>query len=127
MGLNAALNVPLTGERRRDDGRTLVGVRCSHCHAASFPARAVCHQCGAAAPQETPFAPTGTLITYTTVHVERPGMPVPYTLGQVAVDEQGPLVFGQVKATEDQLTTGTHVRVVIAAEGETPKYWFVPV
>ena len=124
MGLSAALHQPLTGERRRDDGHALVGGRCAQCHAASFPARAVCHRCGTAAPAEETFAPTGKLITYTTVHVERPGMPVPYTLGQVAIDEAGPLVFGQVKAQDGQLAAGLAVRVVIGSRDAVPRYWF---
>jgi uncharacterized OB-fold protein len=126
MGLNAALHLPLSGERRRDDGNSLVGSRCGACRAASFPARAVCHDCGTAAPAEEAFSPTGTLITYTTVHVERPGMPVPYTLGQIAIDGAGPLVFGQVKADGDVLSAGLAVRVVVGAAGDLPKYWFVP-
>ena len=126
MELNAALNVPLTADRRRDDGQSLVGSRCERCQAASFPARAVCPRCGTAAPAEEAFAPTGKLITYTTVHVERPQMPVPYTLGQIAIDEAGPLVFGQVRAQDHQLAAGLPVRVIVAAAGEVPRYWFVP-
>jgi uncharacterized protein len=124
--LTAALNVALTGERRRDNGQTLIGSRCERCGAASFPARAVCHRCGTAAPAEEAFAPTGTLITYTTVHVERPGMPVPYTLGQIAIEGSGPLVFGQVRVPDDELVAGLAVRVVVGGAGEVPRYWFVP-
>ncbi|MET9259456.1 OB-fold domain-containing protein [Amycolatopsis sp. NPDC004079] len=123
MGLNAALKVPTTAERPRDNGHALVGSRCGQCGAASFPARAVCHRCGTAAPAEHTFAATGVLLTYTTVHVERPGLPAPYTLGQIALDDGGPMVFGQVRTDGDGLEAGMAVRVRI---GETPRYWFVP-
>ena len=123
---NAALTVPRTAERPRDDGRALVGSRCGRCGAVSFPARAVCHACAAAGPAQESFAPTGVLITYTTVHVARPGLPAPYTLGQVVLDDAGPMVFGQIRASDDRLRAGMPVRVVIAAPGEAPRYWFVP-
>lgn len=126
MGLDAALTVRVTAQRRRDDGQALAGSRCARCSAASFPARSVCHRCGTAAPADEAFAPTGELITYTTVHVARPGLPAPYTLGQVAIDGAGPLVFGQIRAPDGQLATGIGVRIVLASAGEVPRYWFVP-
>ncbi|GAA1033741.1 MULTISPECIES: Zn-ribbon domain-containing OB-fold protein [Amycolatopsis] len=123
MGLNAALQVPTTAERPRDNGFALVGSRCGQCGAAAFPARAVCHRCGTAAPAEHTFAATGVLLTYTTVHVPRPGLPAPYTLGQIALDDGGPMVFGQVRTDGDEPEAGMAVQVRI---GETPRYWFVP-
>lgn len=137
MGLNrleAALAVPATAERPRDDGQALVGSRCAQCGAASFPARAVCHRCGTAAPVECTFAATGVLLTYTTVHVPRPGLPAPYTLGQVVLDGDGPMVFGQVRVPGTEPPAGVSagvsadmpVRVRIGAPGETPRYWFEP-
>ncbi|WP_406636527.1 Zn-ribbon domain-containing OB-fold protein [Amycolatopsis sp. WGS_07] len=125
MGLNAALKVPGTAERPRDDGQALVGSRCGECGAASFPARAVCHRCGTAAPAEHTFAATGVLLTYTTVHVPRPGLPAPYTLGQVALDD-GPMVFGQVRTDGTEPVAGMTVRVRIGGADETPRYWFEP-
>jgi uncharacterized OB-fold protein len=124
VDLSPALDVPVTAERRRHDGKTLVGSRCRACAAASFPARAVCHRCGAAALAGEPFARTGELITYTTVHVERPGLPAPYTLGQIRLDDAGPLVFGQVRGLPADPGTGPRVGVVIAPEGQMPRYWF---
>lgn len=126
MGLNAALQVPTTAERPRDNGSALVGSRCGQCGAASFPARAVCHRCGTAAPAEHTFAATGVLLTYTTVHVPRPGLPAPYTLGQIALDDGGQMVFGQVRTDGTEPEAGMAVRVRIGAPRETPRYWFVP-
>ncbi|GAA4552357.1 Zn-ribbon domain-containing OB-fold protein [Amycolatopsis samaneae] len=126
MGLTAALNVPVTAKRPRDNGNALTGSRCGRCGAASFPARAVCHRCGTAAPAAHTFAATGVLLTHTTVHVPRPGLPAPYTLGQVALDDDGPVVFGRVTTDGAEPATGMAVRVRVGAEGATPRYWFEP-
>ncbi len=44
-------------------------------------------------------------------------------LGQVQLDDEGPLVFGQVRVDEQRLTAGRRVSVVAGRPGETP-YWF---
>ncbi len=127
MELTAALNVPLAGERRRFDGQTLVGSRCEDAARRRCP---LVPSASAAEPRHQPrrrSPSTGQLVTFTTVHVGRPGMPAPYTLGQVTIDDAGPLVFGQVRAQDGRLAAGLPVRVVIGSAGETPRYWFMPV
>jgi hypothetical protein len=44
-------------------------------------------------------------------------------LGQVQLDEEGPLVFGQVRVDEQRLSTGRRISVVTGRPGQTP-YWF---
>lgn len=123
MELIDAIDMPNTSARPRTRGGALVGSRCPTCRAPSFPSRAVCHRCGAPAPAPETFARTGRLVTWTRVHVPRPGLSQPYMLGQVQLDDAGPLVFGQVRADEDRLTAGRRVLVVAGDPGETP-YWF---
>jgi uncharacterized protein len=123
MDLSAAIDLPGTTARPRTRDGALAGSRCPTCRAASFPSRAVCHRCGAPAPTAETFARTGRLVTWTRVHVPRPGLPQPYLLGQVQLDDAGPLVFGQLRADEDRLTAGRRVLVVAGGPGETP-YWF---
>jgi uncharacterized OB-fold protein len=69
------------------------------------------------------FAAEGSLLTYTTVHVARPGIAAPYTLGQVRLADRGPVVFGHIRGLAEsvQLPTTVVVRVDTAA---TPWYWF---
>ena len=129
MDLRTALESPPTGERARvdRDGRRLVGARCADCGAPVWPARAICHRCGSAAMEPTPFEPTGTLVTHTTVHVPRANLEVPYTLGQVRIDADGPVVFGHVRGIDGDRSVPMPVRLGLAADPtEVPWYWFEP-
>ena len=58
------------------------------------------------------FSSRGRLLTHTTVWVQRPGIPAPYTLGQVKIDD-GPLVFGHVIGLKDSTTVPAPVRIVL--------------
>lgn len=131
MGLEKALDRPPTGERPRFDLRrgVLVGGRCAQCATAAWPARAVCHRCGGWDVREAPLAATARLLTFTDVHVPRPGVEVPYTLGQVVVDEAGPLLFGRVRGLDPYRTElPCPVRVVVREGEDGPAtYWFEPV
>jgi uncharacterized OB-fold protein len=125
--LTSALDFPGSASRPRYDaaGGRLVGSRCSNCGAVSWPSRAVCYRCGQPLMTECAFAQTGSLLTFTTVWVARPGIEPPSVLGQIKLDD-GPLVFGQVRG----LASGAHVplvvRIVIAREGVFPPFWFEP-
>lgn len=128
MALMQALDVPAVGARPRleRDGGRLVGSRCLTCGAVSWPSRAICHRCGAAPMAETAFSPTGSLLTYTTVWVGRPGLEPPYLLGQVKIDE-GPLVFAHVRALAPDARVPLPVRLAVAAkEDALPPFWFEP-
>lgn len=126
MDVTPAADAPLQRDRLRldRDAGTLVGSRCPACGTTSWPQRAVCHRCGNPATAATAFAPTGTLLTHTTVHVDRPGLASPYCLGQVHLDG-GPLVFGHVRPAADGVPVPAPVRVVLDPDpSAVPPFWF---
>ena len=129
MDLRPALESPLTGERPRADRAEgkLSGARCTNCEAPSWPARAVCHRCGSPGLTAENFSVSGSLITYTTVHVPRPGLETPYTLGQVHLEGNGPVIFGHVRRMANDATVPCRVQLVLARDpDDVPWYWFQP-
>ena len=129
MDLSAALGIEPTTLRRRSDpfAQSLVGSRCQACRTPSWPGRAICHQCGSADLAEETFSHTGTLVTHTLVHVPRPGLTAPYMLGQIQLDDEGPLIFGQVTGLPADAPVPSPVRCVIGEPGAQPWYWFAAV
>ena len=128
MGLSQALDAPSTQDRERVDreGGRLVGTRCRACGAHSWPGRAVCHRCGSADGEHATLSPEGRVVTYTTVHVPRPGLEPPYVLGQVDLPE-GVLVFAHLRDLPDDATVPLPVRIVMAPEEDAvPPFWFEP-
>lgn len=128
MDLSHAIDAPPTAERRRGDthAQALVGTRCQDCTVPCWPSRAVCHQCGSANVTEEVFASSGQLVTHTMSHVARPGVAVPYMLGQVQLDGDGPQVFGQVRELAADAAVPCAVRTVVGAGDDVPWYWFEP-
>ena len=128
MDLSVAVDAPLTVQRRRVDpgSHALVGTRCQDCAVPCWPSRSVCHQCGSADVVEEVFSSTGTLVTHTMSHVGRPGLEAPYMLGQVQVDDGGPLVFGQVRELDADAGVPCAVRTVVGEPDDSPSYWFEP-
>lgn len=106
--------------------RTLFGSRCRDCDTRSWPGRAICHRCGSARLEDIPLADAGTLQTYTTVHVQRPGLEVPYILGQVLLDD-GVRLYAHVRGLADDARVPLRVRVCFAPdEAALPIFWFEP-
>jgi uncharacterized OB-fold protein len=64
------------------EGVQLHGTRCRGCSAASFPGRFVCYRCGSRDLVPAPVGGSGTLYSWTTMHVSA-SQPVPYTVGYV--------------------------------------------
>jgi len=127
MELNHALEAPPTGSRKRYDREagTLTGSRCENCGNSSWPGRAVCHVCGSAAVAWTDLAPEGRLMTKTTVWIPRPGVPAPYTLGMIDLDD-GVRVFAHLAEGEGGTPrVGDVVTVRFTEEGtEGPPFRF---
>jgi uncharacterized OB-fold protein len=74
--------------------------------------------------EETRFENCGTLITFTTVWVPRPGLPSPYVLGQVDLDD-GVRLFARGEGDLKDLRVPARVRLVVTADPEaTPLFWF---
>jgi len=126
VGLSRALGAAPTQERPRlADGR-LIGSRCAACGGRSWPARAVCARCGSDDVRGEPLPGTGTLLSYTSVHVTRSGLPVPYVLGQVSLGD-GAAVFGHVRGLPADAHVPLEVRLVVPDDGDTLAFWFEPV
>lgn len=72
------------------------------------------------------FEPRGTLITHTEVWTPRPGLSVPYRLGQVWLDD-GPAIFCHVRELAPGRPVPLPVRLVLSAdEVAVPPFWFEP-
>ena len=129
MGLGLdALDFPNTAERvrlDRDQG-WLVGSECPSCHATSWPARAVCYRCHFAPMTIRPFTAAGTVVSYTTVWVGRPGVPAPFTLGQVKLDD-GQLILAHIRELPDDARVPFGVTLVLSENPDSvPPFWYVP-
>jgi uncharacterized protein len=128
VALTRALDAPWAGQRRRFDpvaGR-LIGSRCLVCGATSWPLRAICQRCGSADTEERTLGDRGTLVTYTTVWVPRPGLQAPYVLGQVDLDD-GVRIFTHGRELTDGAKVPMPVRLEFDADPEAlPPFWFVP-
>lgn len=104
----------------------LVGSRCSECGARSWPARAVCARCGSVAVSEAPLPREGSLVSYTTVWVARPGLSTPYVLGQAEFGD-GASVFAHVRGLDSGIRVPAAVRAVISTdELAVPRFWLTP-
>ncbi len=128
MTLAAALDMPPSRSRSRVDREAglLRGTRCRNCGADSWPARSICQRCGQATLEFWDFGPTGVLITHTEVWTPRPGLDVPYRLGQVRLDD-GPLVFTHVRELREGEQVPLPVRIELAERADAvPPFWFVP-
>ena len=107
--------------RLAEDGRSepsLLGGRCPECGGVYFPRPKYCPKClGETA--ETALASRGSLYSYTVVRTKAPlGLPEPYGLGLVDLEESGLRVFGLLDpATIDQYRIGQSMRLAVAPMG----------
>jgi uncharacterized OB-fold protein len=125
VGLTRALGAAGTRERARLNGAALVGSRCGDCGARSWPARAVCARCGRDDLHPVELPSTGTLLSYTAVHVARSNFATPYVLGQVDFGD-GAVVFGHVRGLADGVEVPLPVSVVVPAGEDPLDFWFEP-
>ncbi|WP_205697122.1 Zn-ribbon domain-containing OB-fold protein [Conexibacter sp. SYSU D00693] len=98
-------------------------VRCQSCGAGFYPGQRRCTACGSwDALREEPLPATGTLFTFTVIHVATatPPLPVPYALGYVDLDD-GPRVLAPIATAADPETTlaaGTRLALVVHPAGD---------
>jgi hypothetical protein len=115
-------------QRARFDAEAgvLVGSLCSVCGARSWPARAACARCGSVAVSQAPLPRQGSLVSYTTVWVARPGLSTPYVLGQADFGD-GASVFAHVRGLDSDIRVPAPVRAVISTdESAVPRFWLTP-
>jgi len=103
----------------------LIGTRCSRCQSTTWPGRWACQRCGSLDLAVIDLPTSGRLLTYTIVHIARPNLPVPYLLGQVRLDDGGPVVFGSLRALPSDPRLPLPVHLVVAEDPDAlPWYWF---
>jgi hypothetical protein len=71
-----------------------------------------------------PLPRSGRLVSHTTVWVARPGLPSPYTIGQVDLGD-GAIVFTHIRNLTPNLNAPLDVTLEIAPTDEAvPLFWF---
>jgi uncharacterized OB-fold protein len=97
-----------------EDGAVrLHGSRCGRCGGVAFPAHKACPSCGAESGQDAVLlSPTGTLYSFSEIHVAPKGFATPYVVGYVDLPESVRL-FGQIEGRAAELRIGQQVAVVL--------------
>jgi uncharacterized OB-fold protein len=97
-----------------EGGYALLGSECNRCGWKFFGVRVVCPGCGGREWKEVLFGSSGTLYSYSTVHISSV-RPVPYTIGYVDLDE-GVRVLATIAGDPDKLAPDIRVDLVPVAE-----------
>jgi uncharacterized OB-fold protein len=91
----------------------LHGSRCGHCGGVAFPPHPLCPSCGAENGQDMVLlSPTGTLYSFSEIHVAPKGFATPYAVGYVDLPE-GVRLFGQIEGRAAELRIGQKVAVTL--------------
>lgn len=105
-------------------GVLLVG-KCHECGEYHFYPRVLCPHCFSDRTEWIPAKGSGVIYTYSTLHR---GVPVPYTIAYVTLDEGVSMMTNLVDCDPASLRIGARVRVVFKpAEDGTPVAMFTPV
>ena len=92
--------------KKVDGNWTLVGVKCKQCGQITFPRRESCLNCLGQDLEETCLSQTGTLYTYTVVHMPSEHFEPPYAVGWIGLPE-GIKLFSQIRGWQEfPLQTG---------------------
>ena len=106
------------------EGTLLVG-HCQACGSYHFYPRALCPHCLSDRTDWVPAKGTGVIYACSTL---RRGVPVPYTIAYVTLDEGVSMLTNIVDCDPDDIAVGGRVRLVFeAAEDGTPVPMFAPV
>ena len=104
-------------------GTLLVG-KCDACGEYHFYPRRICPHCFADLVKWVPAKGSGTIYTYSTMHR---GVPVPYTIAYVTLDEGVSMMTNIVDFAPGTLTIGQKVKVKFTpTEGGQPVPTFTP-
>jgi uncharacterized OB-fold protein len=106
----------------RDEG-VILGAHCDKCRYTYVPARMYCERCFAALPESAwrKVGPSGTLVSFTVVHVDLDGKPLdaPRTLGLVRLDgADGALVHDLGEFGEQAPRVGMRVTAALKPKPE---------
>jgi uncharacterized protein len=92
--------------------------RCAACGRTSFPPRGRCPSCWSEEGDATELPAEGEVHSFTTVHVARPGMEAPYTVGYV---DAGPVrLFARLRG-EPHVGARGRIRVETGSGGDGPR------
>ena len=125
---------PLDGNALRvaaDGTPTLIGLECIDCGARAFPPAPVCPECMSENVSDIALSGSGTLYTWSVVHVAPKGWRVPYVAGYVDLPD-GVRVFAHIVDTlASDLEMDMEVTLTTAILGENEdgpleSYAFVP-
>jgi uncharacterized OB-fold protein len=106
-----------------NEGKLLVG-KCKDCNAFHFYPRAICPHCNSDSVDWLPSTGTGTIYTFSTM---RRGVPVPYTIAYVTLDEGVSMMTNIVDCDPDAIKVGDRVKLVFRnAEDGTAIPMFAP-
>lgn len=105
------------------NGKLLVG-KCDDCGATHFYPRPLCPHCFSERTEWVPAKGSGVIYTYSTM---RRGVPVPYTIAYVTLDEGVSMMTNIVDCDPDTLKIGDRVKLVFKpAEDGTSVPMFTP-
>ncbi len=105
------------------EGKLLVG-KCKDCNEFHFYPRTICPHCNSDQIDWVPAKGTGVIYTFSTM---RRGVPVPYTIGYVTLDEGVSMMTNIVDCDADAIKLGDKVKLVFQnAEDGTPLPMFAP-
>jgi uncharacterized protein len=89
----------------------LHGSRCAHCGGIAFPPHRLCPACGAESGQDKVLlSATGTLYSFSEIHIAPKGFATPYAVGYVDLPE-GVRLFGQIETKAAELAIGQKVAI----------------
>lgn len=105
------------------EGKLLVG-KCNDCGEFHFYPRLLCPHCFSDKTEWVPARGTGVIYSYSTM---RRGVPAPYTIAYVTLDEGVSMMTNIVDCDIEAISIGDKVRVVFRASDDgTPVPMFIP-
>ena len=102
---------------------------CGDCGKKNFPPLRYCPNCHSENLSKKKMSRTGTLYSFSRVHINHKLYPAPYVVGYVDFPE-GPRSFGQINANIEEVHIGMKVTLSVCSFGEgdatVEEYCFVP-
>lgn len=109
----APIFFPQSAPWREENGRLrLLGSRCLQCQTSAFPHHSTCPSCGHESQESAELSDTGTIYTFSHIHVAPKTFTVPYTTGYIDLPE-GVRLFGQIEGPPSEIAIGQKVAVVL--------------